>query len=79
MLVFIAVRWRAAGFHQVAPDMRGYGQTNAPQEFERYTLLYLIGDMLGGYSFATRLPQHWLSPSSSVHRNHGRAPPRWQL
>ena len=37
----------AAGFHAVAPDQRGYGQTDAPQEIERYTLLHLVGDMLG--------------------------------
>jgi len=29
----------AAGYHAVAPDMRGYGQTDAPAEIERYTLL----------------------------------------
>ena len=29
----------AAGFHAVAPDMRGYGQTDAPAEIEEYTLL----------------------------------------
>jgi len=27
--------------------MRGYGQTDAPQEIERYTLLHLVGDMGG--------------------------------
>jgi pimeloyl-ACP methyl ester carboxylesterase len=37
----------AAGFHAVAPDMRGYGQTDAPQEIDRYTLLHLLGDMVG--------------------------------
>ena len=37
----------AAGFHAVAPDMRGYGQTEAPPEIDRYTLLHLVGDMLG--------------------------------
>jgi pimeloyl-ACP methyl ester carboxylesterase len=37
----------AAGFHAVAPDMRGYGQTDAPQEIESYTLLHLVGDMVG--------------------------------
>ena len=37
----------AAGFHAVAPDMRGYGQTDAPPEIDRYTLLHLLGDMLG--------------------------------
>ena len=36
-----------AGFHVVAPDMRGYGETDAPQEIDRYTLLHLIGDMVG--------------------------------
>ena len=36
----------AAGFHAVAPDMRGYGQTDAPQEIDRYTLLHLLGDGL---------------------------------
>ena len=37
----------AAGFHAIAPDMRGYGQTDAPEEIERYTLLHLVGDMVG--------------------------------
>jgi pimeloyl-ACP methyl ester carboxylesterase len=37
----------AAGFHAVAPDMRGYGQTDAPPEIEAYTLLHLVGDMVG--------------------------------
>lgn len=36
-----------AGFHAVAPDMRGYGRTDAPQEINRYTLLHLLGDMVG--------------------------------
>jgi pimeloyl-ACP methyl ester carboxylesterase len=36
-----------AGFHAVAPDMRGYGQTDAPAAIDQYTLLDLIGDMLG--------------------------------
>jgi pimeloyl-ACP methyl ester carboxylesterase len=36
-----------AGYHAVAPDMRGYGQTDAPQEIDRYTLLHLVGDMIG--------------------------------
>jgi pimeloyl-ACP methyl ester carboxylesterase len=37
----------AAGFHAVAVDMRGYGQTDAPPEIEAYTLLHLVGDMVG--------------------------------
>ena len=36
-----------AGFHAVAPDMRGYGQTDAPEAIEAYTLLHLVGDMVG--------------------------------
>lgn len=35
-----------AGFHAVAPDMRGYGQSDRPEEIERYTLLHLIADMV---------------------------------
>jgi pimeloyl-ACP methyl ester carboxylesterase len=36
-----------AGFHAVAPDMRGYGRTDTPQEIEAYTLLHMTGDMIG--------------------------------
>jgi pimeloyl-ACP methyl ester carboxylesterase len=36
-----------AGFHAVAPDMRGYGQTDHPQAIEQYTLLHLVADMVG--------------------------------
>ena len=36
-----------AGYHAVAPDMRGYGQTESPEAVERYTLLHLVGDMIG--------------------------------
>src|ERR1700757_1898742 len=37
----------AAGFHAVAPDMRGYGKSDAPQAIDQYTLLHLTGDMIG--------------------------------
>jgi len=36
-----------AGFRVLAPDMRGYGQTDCPPEIEKYTLLHLVGDMIG--------------------------------
>jgi hypothetical protein len=36
-----------AGFHAVAPDQRGYGQTDRPEAIEVYTTLHLVGDMLG--------------------------------
>ncbi|NKC00760.1 MAG: alpha/beta fold hydrolase [Pseudomonadales bacterium] len=37
----------AAGFHAVAPDMRGYGLTSAPAEPEQYLLDILAADMVG--------------------------------
>jgi epoxide hydrolase A/B len=36
-----------AGFRAVAPDMRGYGKTDRPEQIDRYTLLHLVGDMVG--------------------------------
>ncbi|MFV2018998.1 alpha/beta fold hydrolase [Micromonospora sp. LOL_023] len=37
----------AAGYHAVAPDLRGYGQTDRPAEVERYSQLHLVGDVIG--------------------------------
>src|SRR5882762_9095467 len=36
-----------AGFHAVAPDQRGYGRTDKPEAIEQYTLLHLVGDIVG--------------------------------
>jgi pimeloyl-ACP methyl ester carboxylesterase len=36
-----------AGFHAVALDMRGYGQSDRPEAIDQYTLLHLVGDMVG--------------------------------
>src|SRR4051794_40300105 len=36
-----------AGFHVVAPDMRGYGQTEAPEAIDQYSMLHMVGDMVG--------------------------------
>src|SRR5215471_19181288 len=36
-----------AGYHAVAPDMRGYGQTDRPEAIDQYTLLHLVGDVVG--------------------------------
>jgi pimeloyl-ACP methyl ester carboxylesterase len=36
-----------AGYHAVAPDMRGYGRTSAPEPVEAYTMMHLVGDMTG--------------------------------
>jgi pimeloyl-ACP methyl ester carboxylesterase len=35
------------GYHAVAPDMRGYGQTTIPTAVEDYTQLHLVGDVIG--------------------------------
>jgi pimeloyl-ACP methyl ester carboxylesterase len=37
----------AAGFHAVAPDMRGYGDSDRPAAIESYSLFHLVGDMVG--------------------------------
>jgi len=36
-----------AGVHAVAPDQRGYGGTNRPDDVKRYTQLHLVGDVIG--------------------------------
>ena len=36
-----------AGFRAVAPDLRGYGRSDRPEEVEKYTILHDIGDILG--------------------------------
>ncbi len=36
----------AAGYRAIAPDMRGYGSTDAPAALEDYTLLHMVGDMV---------------------------------
>ena len=36
-----------AGYHAVAPDLRGYGQTDQPEDIGAYTLLHLVGDLVG--------------------------------
>ena len=37
----------AAGYHAVAPDMRGYGGTDQPEAIDQYTQLHHVGDMVG--------------------------------
>jgi pimeloyl-ACP methyl ester carboxylesterase len=36
-----------AGFHAMAPDLRGYGRSDRPVEVEKYTILDDIGDVVG--------------------------------
>lgn len=50
----LSISWRAqvkaladAGYHAVAPDMRGYGGTlGGPERREDHTILHLVGDMV---------------------------------
>jgi pimeloyl-ACP methyl ester carboxylesterase len=37
----------AAGFHAVAPDMRGYGKSDRPEAIDQYTIFHMIGDLVG--------------------------------
>lgn len=50
----LAYSWRhqiaglaGAGFHVLAPDMRGYGGTSAPDAIEAYDMESLCGDLVG--------------------------------
>jgi pimeloyl-ACP methyl ester carboxylesterase len=57
----------AAGFHAVAPDMRGYGQTDCPEAIDQYNLLQLVGDMVGlldalGHETAVIAGHDWGAP-----------------
>ncbi|RKH35752.1 alpha/beta hydrolase [Corallococcus praedator] len=37
----------AAGYHAVAPDVRGYGQSDKPREIEAYSMKHLMADFVG--------------------------------
>ena len=36
-----------AGFHAVAPDQRGYGKSDKPHSIDSYTIMHLVGDIVG--------------------------------
>ncbi len=57
----------AAGFRAVAPDMRGYGGTDRPAAVDQYTMLHLVGDMVGlldalGEASAVIIGHDWGAP-----------------
>ena len=56
-----------AGFHAVAPDQRGYGKTDKPQDIGSYTQLHMVGDIVGlldalGEETATIVGHDWGAP-----------------
>src|SRR5947209_207934 len=56
-----------AGYHAVAPDQRGYGQTDRPEAIDQYTLLHLVGDLVGllaalGEASAVIVGHDWGAP-----------------
>jgi pimeloyl-ACP methyl ester carboxylesterase len=56
-----------AGYHAIAPDQRGYGQTDAPPEVRDYTQLHLVGDLVGlldalGHEQAVIVGHDWGGP-----------------
>ena len=56
-----------AGFRAVAPDMRGYGETDAPHDVGAYSIFHLVGDMVGlvtalGESSAVVVGHDWGAP-----------------
>jgi pimeloyl-ACP methyl ester carboxylesterase len=57
----------AAGFRVVAPDQRGYGQTDKPDAIEAYNILNLVGDIIGlvnsvGADTASIVGHDWGAP-----------------
>lgn len=57
----------AAGYHVVAPDMRGYGRTSAPQDISAYSIFDLVGDMVAlvtalGETKAVIIGHDWGAP-----------------
>jgi pimeloyl-ACP methyl ester carboxylesterase len=54
----------AAGFHAIAPDLRGYGRTDRPLAIEAYDIRQLTGDLVGliehyGYERAIFVGHDW--------------------
>ena len=59
----------AAGYRVVAPDQRGYGQTDCPHDVDSYDMTHLVGDVVGlinalDSKSAVLVGQDWVRPSS---------------
>lgn len=59
----------AAGFHAVAPDMRGYGKSDKPHNIEAYNQVQVVNDIVGlipalGYQTAIVFGHDWGAPTA---------------
>ncbi|MCB1685080.1 MAG: alpha/beta hydrolase [Pseudomonadales bacterium] len=58
-----------AGYHVVAPDMRGYGKSDRPQAIEAYNQVEVVADIIGlipalGYETAVVIGHDWGAPTA---------------
>ena len=59
----------AAGFHAVAPDMRGYGESDKPHEISAYNQVEVVADIIGlipalGADTAVVIGHDWGAPTA---------------
>jgi pimeloyl-ACP methyl ester carboxylesterase len=59
----------AAGYHVVAPDMRGYGKSDKPTEISAYNQVEVVNDIIGlipalGYQTAVVIGHDWGAPTA---------------
>ncbi|MDH5736949.1 MAG: alpha/beta hydrolase [Gammaproteobacteria bacterium] len=59
----------SAGYHVVAPDMRGYGKSDKPSETSQYNQVEVIRDVVGlipalGYEAAVVIGHDWGAPTA---------------
>ena len=58
-----------AGYHVVAPDMRGYGESDKPEEVSAYNQVEVVNDVIGlipalGYDTAIVIGHDWGAPTA---------------
>ncbi len=58
-----------AGYHAVAPDMRGYGKSDAPEAIDAYNQVEVVNDIIGlidalGYDDAVVIGHDWGAPTA---------------
>lgn len=59
----------AAGYHAVAPDMRGYGSSDKPTNIDAYNQVEVVNDIMGlipalGYETAIVIGHDWGAPTA---------------